>query len=207
MGDHETPTVDPRDAGGAQPARPRVSGRRGIQPEMLVGIGALLVSVCALGVGVYEASLERHHARAEVWPHVEISLTVSTNEGFRIDVLNNGLGPAVIKAVDISLDGVPASGWPQIFDRVLGRRPDSYFVSTLSNRVLRAGDQITMLNVPARMLPPDLTARLPHIGTAICYASVFDEHWQLATPKFMGDSTWREVSACPPPAASGAAVW
>ena len=38
------------------------------QPETFVAIAALIVSLSALGVGVYEASLQRSHDRAKDCP-------------------------------------------------------------------------------------------------------------------------------------------
>lgn len=42
-------------------------------PEMLVGLSAVLVSVVALGVGMYSAYIERTSARAAVWPSLMLA--------------------------------------------------------------------------------------------------------------------------------------
>lgn len=42
------------------------------EPETFIAIAALIVSVSAMVVGIYEAALQRAHDRAEVWPHVEL---------------------------------------------------------------------------------------------------------------------------------------
>ena len=41
---------------------------RGIQAEMLVGVSAVVIGVCALGVSLYETSLMREQQRAAVCP-------------------------------------------------------------------------------------------------------------------------------------------
>lgn len=38
------------------------------EPETFIAVAALVVSVSAVAVGLYEAQLQRAHDRAEVWP-------------------------------------------------------------------------------------------------------------------------------------------
>src|ERR1700760_2203086 len=73
-------------------------------PEMLIALAALLTSVVAVVVGGYEAYLQRHHDRAEVWPHVEIGLWESP-QGAAIQISNTGIGPARIESLDVIVDG------------------------------------------------------------------------------------------------------
>ena len=162
---------------------------------MLVGLAALAVSICAVAVSIYEASLERTHARASVWPHLEITIGIS-NEGARLAVLNSGVGPASLDEVAIFVDGRRVAGWADVFARVLDRQPDAYSVTSVSGRVLRSGDELTMLQLPASALPADIMNRLPHVGIEICYRSVFDERWRLRIEKLVGASRWESVKSC-----------
>jgi hypothetical protein len=163
---------------------------------MLVALAALAVSVCAVAVSVYEASLQRQHARAEAWPHVELTITVSS-ERAQIAVRNSGLGPAAIEHVAVQVDGRPASGWTTVLPELLGRQPDAYHVSSLTGRVLRAGDEFALVEVPGRLLPADIMTRLPRLSMRICYRSVFDERWELVVPRLIDAGDWHEVDRCP----------
>ncbi len=61
---------------------------------------ALLISVLALVVSIYEANLLKVQQTALVWPY----LTVSPNynaQRFSFIAENNGTGPAVIKSVEV----------------------------------------------------------------------------------------------------------
>ncbi len=42
-------------------------------PQTLIGLSAVLLSVCGLFIAIYEASLIRQAQRASVWPYVEVS--------------------------------------------------------------------------------------------------------------------------------------
>jgi hypothetical protein len=84
------------------------------EPESFVAIAALTVSLSALGVGVYEANLQRQHDRAEVWPHVEIELFADAS-GAKLQAENTGLGPAVVQSIEVILLGLPDASLPRPF--------------------------------------------------------------------------------------------
>jgi hypothetical protein len=162
---------------------------------MLVALGALVVSVCAVAVSIYEASLERQHARAAAWPHVELTTNVSP-AGVKITALNSGIGPATLDSVDVRVDGRPAAAWEDVFARVLVKQPESYSLTSITGRVLRPGDELVVVQVPADVVPTDVMARLASVGVTICYSSVFQEHWRLTIPQLVGASQVDQVGAC-----------
>src|SRR5207302_9887258 len=88
------------------------------EPETFIAWAALIVSVSAVAVGLYEAQLQRAHDRAEVWPHIEIS-TYTTLEGASLFIENTGIGPAIVKSVVVTVDGKPRENWPDVM-RALG---------------------------------------------------------------------------------------
>ena len=174
-----------------------------VEPQMFVGLAALLVSVCAVIVSIYGAALDRQAARASVWPHVELSLSVG-DTGAIFDLVNTGVGPAQIDGIEFTVAGRPADGWKALFGVLLDKAPSAYSISGASERVLPAGGQIRMLHLPREALPPDFMTRLARIGARICYRSAFDEHWQLDVPRLTGRSTTTDVTHCP--AATGDAL-
>lgn len=163
---------------------------------MLVGFAAVLISVCAVAVGGYEAYLQRKHDRAQVWPHLELTLTSATT-GAELQVINAGIGPAVVRSVNVLVDGRPTSGWQDVFNSMLNHQPARYRTSTIRERVLRAGEQVTLVALPRAELPPDLPARLGRIGIEVCYASVYGEIWKLTSHGLGGRSEWSEGGRCP----------
>lgn len=163
---------------------------------MLVGFAAILISVCAVAVGGYEAYLQRKHDRAQVWPHLELTLT-SGPTGAELQVINAGIGPAVVRSVNVLVDGRPTAGWQDVFKSMLNHPPGRYSTSTIRERVLRAGEQVTLVAVPTAELPPDLPARLGRIGIEVCYASVYGDVWKLVSRGLGGPTEWSEGDQCP----------
>lgn len=49
------------------------------QPQTMIGLAAILLSLCGLFISLYEASLIRRQQRASAWPHVEVSPSLSAN--------------------------------------------------------------------------------------------------------------------------------
>src|SRR5258708_3069317 len=126
------------------------------EPEMLVGFAAILISVCAVAVGAYEAYLQRKHDRAQVWPHLELTLT-SAPTGAALQVINAGIGPAVVRSVNLLVDGRPTSGWPEVFTGLLNHHPARYSTSTIPQRVLPAREPVTPVPPPTTAFPPNLS--------------------------------------------------
>ncbi len=91
------------------------------EPETFIAIAALVVSVSAVVVGLYETSLQRTHDRAEVWPHVELATYTSTVSA-SLTVENNGIGPAIIRSIIVSVDGKPQQNWSEVVKALGGLR-------------------------------------------------------------------------------------
>jgi len=152
------------------------------EPETFIAVAALVVSVSAVAVGLYEAQLQRAHDRAEVWPHVEIS-TFVTPKGASLFVENTGLGPAIIKSVVVTVDGKPRRNWDDVL-RALG---DS----------ARAAMSTTTVGLDRLALPPHFWEWVARVAVTVCYSSVFNESWVVNDDHLGGTSTWRSVAACP----------
>jgi len=48
-----------------------------LEPQTLIALSAVLLSVCGLFVSLYETSLMRQEQRASVWPRVSIGFTIN----------------------------------------------------------------------------------------------------------------------------------
>lgn len=91
------------------------------EPETFIAVAALVISISAVAVGLYEAALQRRHDRAEVWPHVEIT-TYTSPTGATLSVENSSIGPALIKSI-VTVDGRRAHDWKDVLTTLLGHAP------------------------------------------------------------------------------------
>lgn len=102
------------------------------QPETFIAVAALVVSISAVVVGIYEASLQRAHDRAEVWPHLELE-TFITPEDASLYLENTGIGPAVVQSVDVAVDGRRRRNWEEVVRALVGRPAQPSATETVVN--------------------------------------------------------------------------
>ncbi|CAG1021695.1 hypothetical protein DOJK_01178 [Patescibacteria group bacterium] len=80
--------------------------------EMCTGIASSVIAICALILSVWQGYLTRLHNRISVKPHLTTwSYDYIPGKGLcSIDLINNGIGPAVIKKFIIKVDGEVIKG-------------------------------------------------------------------------------------------------
>lgn len=165
------------------------------EPESFVALAALIVSVSALGVGLYEANLQRQHDRAEVWPHVEIELFAG-DSGAKLQAENTGLGPAVVESIEVGVDGKAQHNWAGILHTLVGDTLRSYSNATVYEHGIRPGDAVTLLGLSRETLPKPFWEKMKRIVVTICYRSVFGDRWVVRDT--LGTANhWRDTADCP----------
>jgi hypothetical protein len=155
-------------------------------PQMVVALSALLLSVCGLFIAIYEASLIRRAQRASVWPSVQIGGTIN-DERVRLWVENNGVGPARVRSTALSRGGEVLESWEELL-REVGADPDRVdrYQSLAGGRVLPAGMERDPIFEIASESGPQAAAAVVAVGrevflgeidVTVCYCSVYDECW------------------------------
>jgi hypothetical protein len=166
------------------------------EPETFVAVAALIVSVSAVAVGLYEASLQRAHDRAEVWPHVEVG-TFTTPTDATVYLENTGVGPAVVNSIVVTVDGKPRRNWEDVVTALFGdEAPARFGHETVLDHSLRAGDKVVVLDFSTASIP-EFWDHIRRVGITVCYASVFGDHWELDAPRLGGGKLkWTPVARC-----------
>jgi hypothetical protein len=106
---------------------------------------------------------------------------VGERSGFIWTVQNNGLGPALIQSVIVSVDGKPQSNWNDVCKALGITKSFSSTMSEVSGRVLPPDmnrettiDAIHVIAAPEAKLFYEGRKRL---AMEICYCSVYEECW------------------------------
>lgn len=68
-----------------------------------------LTSLCAVLISVYSAYLQRQQTRATFWPELTLSFTDEPTP--RLQLLNNGVGPAILRWFEVRHAGVRMDRW------------------------------------------------------------------------------------------------
>lgn len=79
--------------------------------EAIAGFSSVVIAVCALGLTVWQAAITRRHNRLSVTPHLTTWTQSEQVTGrYSVEILNNGIGPALIKSFSVQVDGQPIGG-------------------------------------------------------------------------------------------------
>jgi hypothetical protein len=168
-------------------------------PEMLVALSAVLIGVCALVVSVVQVRIMREEQHASVWPRVGVAQSYIQGKSLSVVVVNPGIGPAIIKSVSVSVDGQPRTSWSEVLNALV-REDRSWNVgrSTISNRIIPAGEAVETVELFDSEAANQVYAELNRLNVEICYCSVYDRCWTVAADFSDGDPrSPQEVAACP----------
>lgn len=79
--------------------------------EAIAGFCAVIVALCALWLTISEGRESRKHNKLSVKPHLTTWTSSAAASGrYSVDVINNGIGPALIKNFQICVDGMAVEG-------------------------------------------------------------------------------------------------
>ena len=153
--------------------------------QSLGTIVALVISVLALVVSIFEANIMKSQQKATVWPYLAIGQSYNS-EGFRLIARNNGIGPALIKSVEVTLDGTPVDSFLSILEQIKPDNQLGYDIissNSINNRVMKAGEEVTMIFLPwneeTRAILPQMEGRF---SIRLKYCSVLEECWYYEYP-------------------------
>ena len=173
-----------------------------LHPEMLVGVSAVIIGVCALGVSLYETSLMREEQRAAVIPLLELGRSYYLTEADKptdnwrlvLHAENVGIGPARVLDFRVMVDGEPKPTWSAAMQTLLGRdEAVSYGQSTINGRTIPPERTVRMFDLNDTALTRELIAEFERLDFEACYCSVFDECWTTRYSTFGAASP---VAAC-----------
>ena len=156
------------------------------EPQTMIGLSAVVLSLCGLFISLYEASLIREQQRASVWPNVEVGVSF-TNERFQFNASNTGIGPARIEAARLTYRSETIDQWTTLVGRVAEVPIDSVGItfSVLGGGVMPAESRETIFEIdvdrPAERTVVDSVWQAMQDGDidiTVCYCSVYGECWK-----------------------------
>jgi hypothetical protein len=152
---------------------------------------AVSLSLLALATSAYQSMLMRDQtrlmqveSRASVWPSVAIGENdthTATDDAFTWRVDNNGVGPAKIESVQVSVDGKPFRNWKDISAALLPEHPFHAGQSSINGTVLPASlnreTTIELVKLTDPVLARAFHDAQSRFKITICYCSVYDDCW------------------------------
>lgn len=79
--------------------------------QVITGISSVVIAFCALGLSIWQGVLARKHNRLSFRPHLSWMINSDAEKGFySVELINNGIGPAIIENFSVKVDGKLISG-------------------------------------------------------------------------------------------------
>ena len=162
--------------------------------DRIIGLSAMMISILTLIIFIYQTNIMRNQSRLSVQPRLIISSNSITTDSlytFRLNLLNKGLGPAIIESISIlykdkkleaRFDDFVAAQFPAFDD----------YAALVSNTYLSVGSTISageIQNLYAVEIPiANLEKLIKYLGIEpgedpieieVVYASIYKEKWRI----------------------------
>ncbi|MBV8203894.1 MAG: hypothetical protein JO195_02585 [Candidatus Eremiobacteraeota bacterium] len=199
---------------------------RAFRLDFFIAIAALLVSALTAGALVYQTRIVADQYAATIWPYLDVSSSYSRS-GEMFEVVNDGLGPAIVRSAQLWVDGTTVTSWDSYLSALDSEReihtmlarnraaylsgsPVSVHISTSSigpSTIIRGGDRYPIFKISfgATAPAPVLQALLKHsVAIDLCYCSLNGSCWNSRIKPGQNDTSEAQpVSRCARSAAIG----
>jgi hypothetical protein len=155
--------------------------------DTIVAACALLMSAITAGAMVYQTRVLQDQFSATVWPYLSVEDDFDKGS-VALRLINQGVGPALIRSAQVTVDGKPVAGWDKsffttLFGPSISRQSGLQVAdgSVDSSSALRPGDARTLIAI--HMARADLIrSALKHrVELRFCYCSINEKCWTLQT--------------------------
>lgn len=162
--------------------------------DAVTALIAALIGVLALLVSGYTAYIQRQQVRAQVWPR--LLLANFTSEG-AMKMLNKGVGPAIVRSVEVAVDGRPQRDWKEVV-AALGLPPSPLRTSTIGDYVISANEEVpVVVFADAGRFREFRDASRAHLTIDVCYCSTLDDCWTYRDRMDDARPAVAPVGSCP----------
>lgn len=168
--------------------------------DALAAVIASFIGLLALMVSGYTAYVQREQLRVQVLPHLTISSS-NVDPETSWHVTNEGMGPARVTAMRVTVGGKPATNWGDV-QKAAGYRPgEALITSWISHAILPAGKQVAFIKPhPGERSQAKFQELLPdgkhELHVTLCYCSFRDDCW-VASFDGMLDGRATTIDGCP----------
>lgn len=155
--------------------------------EFIIATASIAIALSALAVAIWQGTLMRRHNRLSLRPHLTFRQMLSeANPQFSLELLNNGIGPAIIKEFQVLLDEermdhFEAQGWMALLD-LIGLKGRAIGASCGPDEFLASGQSLQLIKYESQPAPigtRELRKALRQIEVHIDYQSVYGDRYRV----------------------------
>jgi len=142
---------------------------------------ALIISVVAMFISIYEANILKSQQTSMVWPYLDFTQQYDAG-GFGVEISNKGTGPAIVTSVQVDYNNTPIENINVLMDSLNPNRTFGYDIlrnSTIGNQVFMSGEKRVVFGLPYNDETRIVLENFDKVRIRIGYKSVLDEYWFL----------------------------
>jgi hypothetical protein len=160
--------------------------------NVLLGVASTVIALSALGLAIWQGYVTHRHDRLSVRPHLTAPVSTNVKDGIaRLEVVNNGLGPATILAFEVLLDGkaVEPRTWNKAETMVRAlfssTKWDGTFGELGPGYLMPAGQRFTILECRFGPMSPEEMRKIEttfnRSNLVVEYESLYGERFRYST--------------------------
>jgi len=187
--------------------------------DLFIAVCALLLSAVVAGASVYQGHVIAAQTKiigeqfgATTWPYLSFENSYSA-DFVEVDLRNNGVGPAIIRTAEVTVDGKPVgpgktnSAIDSVVEAAVRaasadmRRLKRHGVLHTSTKSLSGGDVIpagaswVLLRADGALITQRVVALRPRVNIKLCYCSLVGRCWAKELTE--SRSIPQDVASCP----------
>lgn len=170
------------------PISPKIMKRKfpKVNVNLFIAIAAIVISMCALVVSIYEVRIMRAEQKVAVYPYLSIG-TFYNGNGFGMFVKNSGTGLARINSYQVYTKGKHFKSWPEVVDHYApeGHSIDYGIMSSnlLHEEIITPNERVNIFEVRWTDETRLMSKKVDDLEIKICYSSLLDEYWEVKNDK------------------------
>ncbi len=147
-----------------------------INYELVVAISALVISLFTVVIYIYQAQIMSEQHKDSVWPYVFSGKSINNNDGLSIKVYNKGIGPAIIKSVQVDIQGTSYESWRSLMHS-FNLDTLNFYCSNVEGTVLSPKEEMSIFGVDSYREARLVWKELQELRVRVTYCSIHDDCW------------------------------
>ncbi|HYW52901.1 MAG TPA: hypothetical protein VE826_02970 [Dongiaceae bacterium] len=153
---------------------PRTRESKTFRLDLVIAICALFVSSLATAASWWQSRVVATQLSSQVWPYLSVQ-TSYDGSSVALTISNEGLGPARVRSVVLSLDGKPRQTLTDVLDVIAPakrRNLRGQFTDIAPGSVIRVGGTVSLFRIGDRTATAALVRNYKRMDLAVCYCPI-----------------------------------
>jgi hypothetical protein len=152
----------------------RVRESKVFRLDLVIAICALFVSSLATAASWWQSRVVAQQLSSQVWPYLSVQNSYDRT-AVSLTISNEGLGPARVRSIVLSLDGKPRRTLTDVLDAIAPakrRTLHGTFTDLAPGSVIRVGGTVTLFKIGDRSTMLALVRNYRRLQLAVCYCPI-----------------------------------